>query len=401
VLALWVILHHLTGKGMMLEIWEQSLPAPLQCLMRGGYLAVQTFFILSGFVLARSYASTKWNPQSLIRFGMARFARIYPAYLLSLVVVSRFILETLANPTRTVGEKAGLLGDYAFVLLGWKGSLSVGWNTPAWSLSCEIFFYLCFPLLFLWLRKERLPRILAALSTSLVVPILLAHAGVPSVWKPIHHLSDFLAGIAAAGLYNVLGRALPALRRRGYLLYIPAVAIAVAFIVHPEVLHGSLADLNTVLRPLNVALLIGLAFGDGLLGRVFSAGPAEYLGKASYCMYILHVPILWWYSRYALHLLGPAPHGWSAIAFLLSVVLISIAAFELVESPANNLIRNWTAKLTSGKPASVQSNECPWSSLAPSHTTASKPHTEKSIACSEGLAPISRLQPVTSLSPES
>ena len=342
-LALWVILHHLRGKGMILEQWEQSLPHIPQSLLRGGYLAVQTFFILSGFVLARSYASTRWNRQSLTRFAMARFARIYPVYLLSLLVVSRFILETLSKPDRTVAQKAALLGDYGFILLGWTGSLNVGWNTPAWSLSCEAFFYLCFPLLFLWLRKGSLPRILTALGICMVVPILLNHAGVPAVWKPIHHLSDFLAGIAAAGLYETGWRKVPALRRRGYLLYSPAIVAAIAFIAHPEVLRGSLADLNTVLRPLNVALLIGLAFGDGFLARFLSMRPVEYLGKASYSMYILHVPVLWWFSRYALHLIGPAPHLWNGIAFLACVVAVSIAAFELVETPANDWIRNWTA----------------------------------------------------------
>ena len=141
----------------------------------------------------------------------------------------------------------------------------------------------------------------------MVVPIILAHAGVPAVWKPIHHLSDFLAGIAAAGLYETAWHKVPALRRRGYLLYVPAVAAAIAFIAHPEVLRGTLADLNTVLRPLNVALLIGLAFGDGFLARFLAMKPVEYLGKVSYSMYILHVPVLWWFSRYALHLIGPAP----------------------------------------------------------------------------------------------
>jgi peptidoglycan/LPS O-acetylase OafA/YrhL len=60
VLAIWVIVHHLTGKGMMLEPWVQSLPDGLQSLVRGGYLAVGTFFVLSGFVLARSYGEKEW-----------------------------------------------------------------------------------------------------------------------------------------------------------------------------------------------------------------------------------------------------------------------------------------------------------------------------------------------------
>ena len=46
---------------MMLEQWEQSLPVLAQSLIRHGYLAVQTFFILSGFVLAQSYSLTQWT----------------------------------------------------------------------------------------------------------------------------------------------------------------------------------------------------------------------------------------------------------------------------------------------------------------------------------------------------
>ncbi len=80
-LALWVIMHHLTGKNMLLEHWAQTLPSPLQSILRGGYLAVQSFFLLSGFVLAQSYASTRWNRKSLTKFAIARFARIYPVYL--------------------------------------------------------------------------------------------------------------------------------------------------------------------------------------------------------------------------------------------------------------------------------------------------------------------------------
>src|SRR5437763_10601355 len=57
-LALWVILHHLTGPGQALgTTLSGALPAPLFTLIRGGYQAVTTFFVLSGFVLTRSYWS--------------------------------------------------------------------------------------------------------------------------------------------------------------------------------------------------------------------------------------------------------------------------------------------------------------------------------------------------------
>src|SRR5436190_23851902 len=55
-LAIWVVFYHLTGPGQMLEPAALALPHPLYLLVRGGYLAVTTFFVLSGFVIARSYA---------------------------------------------------------------------------------------------------------------------------------------------------------------------------------------------------------------------------------------------------------------------------------------------------------------------------------------------------------
>src|SRR6185437_12702 len=94
-LAVWVILQHISNKGMMLEASSNSLPAPLSGFMHSGYLAVQTFFVLSGFVLTRTYAKTRWNGQSLGRFFTARFARIYPVYFASLVVMSPFIIESM------------------------------------------------------------------------------------------------------------------------------------------------------------------------------------------------------------------------------------------------------------------------------------------------------------------
>jgi peptidoglycan/LPS O-acetylase OafA/YrhL len=351
VLGLWVILHHLTGPRMLLDQWNQSLPQAAQSLVRGGYLAVQTFFLLSGFVLAQSYARTQWNRQSLAKFAVARFARIYPAYLLSLAMISWFALQFVLKPGRTPGQKISVLRDYALVLQGWTGSLGVGWNTPAWSLSCEFFFYLCFPLLFLWLGRAGLRRVLPTLAACLVAPILLARAGVPDVWKPVHHLADFVAGIAAARIYCAMVRSGIATQRRGFWLSAGALVAGAAFIANPHVLNGTVLSLNTVLRPLNVALLIGLATGGGLLVRMLSTSVAGYLGQASYSMYILHVPLLWWFSQYTTFRYGSAPPAWTGVVFIAAVIGFSIAAFEYVEAPANRWIRSWAAARMQSAPA--------------------------------------------------
>ena len=114
-------------------------------------------------------------------------------------------------------------------------------------------------------------------------------------------------------------------------------------------------NLNTVLRPVNVALLIGLATGGGFVVRLLSTGVAGYLGKASYSMYILHIPLLWWFRQYTIFRFGTAPPAWTGFVFIAGVIGVSIAAFEFVETPANRWIRDWTAsRLQHARPAAMR-----------------------------------------------
>src|SRR5262249_37314861 len=77
-LALWVILHHLTGPGQELEATALQLPHGLFSLIRGGYQAVTTFFVLSGFVLTRTYGPTHCNMPALSTYVPTRVAPISP-----------------------------------------------------------------------------------------------------------------------------------------------------------------------------------------------------------------------------------------------------------------------------------------------------------------------------------
>jgi peptidoglycan/LPS O-acetylase OafA/YrhL len=340
ILAIWVILHHLTGKGMMLEPWVESLPPGLASLVRGGYLAVGTFFVLSGFVLARSYGDREWNRGSLMHYGIARIARVYPGYLLSMLIVSPFIYRSLFAGGASLDRRGTLLADYGLVLQGWTGPLGVGWNTPAWSLSCELFFYLCFPALLMLFARPTWPRITVAAAISIVLPIALAGLHVPEWWKPFYHIADFLAGIVASYVFDALHDSSWTFERIGMWLYGLAGSAGALLVAFPGFLRGIL-NLNSALRPLNVALLIGLAIGGGLPARLLSTRLLKYLGQASYSMYILHVPLLWWYARYA------QKGTLAALIYIAGVIVISALAFELVEEPANRLIRRWAARPTS------------------------------------------------------
>ena len=320
VLALWVIVHHLTGRGQMLEPAALAMPGPVYAFLRGGYLAVTTFFVLSGFVLSRSYSSTEWSPRNLVRYGAGRIARVYPVYLLSLAVVAPFVIADRAAASTQILAAHGLL------LQGWLGPIAVNWNTPAWSLSCEIFFYFSFPLLAVLVLRAGCRGAVAAAVVACGLTRLLWAFGVPDEIKPVIHVSDFLMGVAAARLYDFLAPRF----RSGVLLYLPAAALSIALIACPGWLPPG-ADLNTALRPLNAALLIGLALGGGVAARALSTRIAIYLGQASYAMYILHVPMLWWYLRWT--------RDASASIFLTAVISVSALVYRFVEEPANRWLR--------------------------------------------------------------
>jgi peptidoglycan/LPS O-acetylase OafA/YrhL len=340
-LAIWVIVHHLTGPGAMLDSVVSGLPSPAQTFIRLAYVALGTFFVLSGFVLARSYRFTEWTGENLLRYTAARIARFYPVYLLSLLVIAPFMYRDLAGAPGLGGAagRAGLFFNYLFVLQGWD-KLPVSWNTPAWSLSCELFFYACFPLVILLVRGYSWPRVISTVALAFALPMGVRLMGTPQEWKPFLFFGDFLIGVALAGLYEKAALSRIRFIGRGQWVYVPAAALGVLMILsEPWVQSWALTDAG--LRVANAALVLGMAFGGGFIARALSTRAVVLEGKATYAIYILHVPLLWWYKRsYVYHALpGPA----AAVVFIAAVVILSTAVCVLIEEPANRAIREKAA----------------------------------------------------------
>jgi peptidoglycan/LPS O-acetylase OafA/YrhL len=141
---------------------------------------------------------------------------------------------------------------------GWTGRLACNWNTPAWSLSREMFFCPCFPLVIVRLGGADRGGARLCATVGAAQGRCAGHVEAP------HPPGRFSHG------------------RCG----------------------GTLA-LSDALRPLNALLLIGLALGGEWLAHVLAARVAVHLGQASYTMHILHIPLLWWHSRLRTCWLGP------------------------------------------------------------------------------------------------
>jgi peptidoglycan/LPS O-acetylase OafA/YrhL len=87
---------------------------------------------------------------------------------------------------------------------------------------------------------------------------------------------------------------------------------------------------------MNALLLLGLGLGGGWVARFLSTRPVVYLGKASYAMYILHVPILWWAVNW--------PSFAVRYLYVPFVVALACVLYGVFEEPANRLIRSMAGK---------------------------------------------------------
>ncbi len=355
--AIHVVLYHYGRDALAGAHW--SILAILNC----GPSAVSLFYVLSGIVLVYSctdeggLASSRWS------FWRARFARIYPTYLLALLLDGPFFLSAMlkAHDGLDVVRWGVPIGSLAVLLLhAWTPLSMFAWNTPGWSVSAEAFFYSLFPTLSARLRN-RSPRQLARrailfYALALVPPfvVLLAEltgshvlgVHVPAgpggldlhTWivrfagfSPIARLPEFLIGICV-GYWLTTSRPSMSSSSATWLEI-----VAVAGLMSAWVALGTSADSKIwldsgLLAPLFALLLIALAVGSGQCARLLSLRPFQVLGEASYAIYILQEPVLIWTAK--LPIIGTLPKAGFLPVYVVGLILTSIACQRFLAEPA-------------------------------------------------------------------
>ena len=104
-----------------------------------GFIGVSLFFVLSGFIFGYNYFGREVVPK---RFFRDRFARVYPVYALALLVALPAFLRSFGTANLPV-----YVLTRATLTQAWFPTIVLEWDTPAWSLAVEAFFYLLFPLI--------------------------------------------------------------------------------------------------------------------------------------------------------------------------------------------------------------------------------------------------------------
>lgn len=336
-MALWVVSHHLSGPGRMLDPVTTASPA-VHAIVGSAWVALTAFFAISGFVLTRRYTNTTWTRPVLARYAIARVGRVYPLYLVSLLILVPIINEALGRgDLGSLRSRAGIVLNYVLLLQGWQRPV-VEWNTPAWSLSCELFFYACFPLIMLLVRVGSWPRLFATTVLAFALPVILRLLTADPMPKALLYFGDFLVGVAAAGVYDRLYLRQMPLRRLGPWLTAPALIGGLALVLFRDAID-SFFVFDAGIRLTSAILVFGLACGGGLLVRTLSSPLMMAGGRASYAIYILHVPVLWWYQRSALH--AELPRVQAGFVYIAIVLTVSYVLSRWFEAPANDIVRAW------------------------------------------------------------
>jgi len=309
--------------------------------------------MLSGFVLAYNYAGkAREGRLDPVRFWKARLTRLYPIYLLSLVLGWETFLGERAAHTPLMFW----LGTFLTPLLlqGWIPEIATFGNTPAWTMSAEASYYVIFP----WIAAVRLPKSwtghlwrLGGLWILGMIPGVLYVAFNPdhlaqvdrfssAPWlqalkfTPLPHLPGFVFGVLLAGLDECVERT--GLLRVGLGL-LGFVGIYTVLVQGPKVPYGLVHD--GLLMPFFGCVILGLS-GINPLSKFFGFWPFVFVGESSYCLYLMHFN-LWnlLHESRVLPALGLDRFDpWISYAILVGLGLL---ALYLVEKPAQKALRKW------------------------------------------------------------
>lgn len=351
--AFAIVLHHVNGSFGVPQIAGVNLAA-----------GVSFFFVLSGFILTYVYPDLPSRAVTF-QFLIARIARVWPAYIVGMVV-ALFInpeqrsLMTMNLPTHLL---TNILMIQTWVPLNWY---NFSFDGPEWSISTEFAFYLLFPFLLINLRRTWWIKLILSflLILALVETCVILHAqpsksqfdGITTYaifyLHPIVRVFEFIVGMCAAVVWTKVKPFLKMPVLLGTLVEIGAL-LSVAFYTpvagilyqYVSFLHSEPATVwynyqGALILPFALVIFV-MASELGWIGRALSISPLVILGEISYSIYILHVPIA---SAIAFNAPQGTPEWIKGVLFFSIVFTSAYLVWKWVELPARAALRRMPAR---------------------------------------------------------
>jgi peptidoglycan/LPS O-acetylase OafA/YrhL len=309
--------------------------------LQGGFIGVDLFFVLSGFLIT-ALLLEEWQTTGTLSLGAfyaRRALRLIPALVVLLGALAVFsdLREDRAASTAMRQSALMTLFYSANWFLAYRSYPRMELSAT-WSLSVEEQFYLVWPVVLLLMLRLRASRrmmagvVIAALAGSAATRILLHHHGATPdriFFGTDAHADGLLAGALTGMLFSwgtvprspAAGRALDL----AAFLSLGAMGVLVAggWQADPAMIRYGYLGLN-----LGAAALIASLVSSPALRRVFEFGPLVWIGRISYGVYLWHIAVFWVLAK-----TGWIQGSFSWPAAILLTVAIASASFYCLERP--------------------------------------------------------------------
>lgn len=318
--ALLVVLYHLPKWNPILDIK----------IINNGYLMVELFFVISGFVIFSAYSNkiSSWN--DLIKFQFLRFARLYPVHLTFLLIflsieILRYIVtiqyghQTLRVAPFSTNSFQALI-EQAFLLQSViPNGNATTFNAPAWSLSVEFYTYLIFALIVLFSKHNKIRIMFVLVCASMSLLILKSTFGMENL---LRCLAGFFLGCLTANFVAQTKIIIPKYLSSTIFL------LLVIFLITKNP-----AEFDFLVFFLTAALIVSLLNPMGMMSKLLKNKVLLWLGEISYSLYMSHVLVIWLVSQILMRVLKrPAANEAGAVSLsifetIISVLLVIVLVF--------------------------------------------------------------------------
>ena len=312
--------------------------------LEGGYLGVDLFFVLSGFLITTLLLEEREGYRSISfgRFYLRRALRLFPAlwvFLVACVVIYAALGSGVRGQLKAILLGATYTTNFGVITGHWDGRFG-----HLWSLAVEEQFYLVWPLvLVLVLRSKRVSLrgfglVVAGVATLEMVLRLAAtpdHLALRIDSASVTRFDSILLGCATALLFASPAGA--TLRRVAWSPIVAAVALAAC-----GWLAASASGSLTIYHGLTYAFSFAFAFvlvavvrhedspaWTGWLRRPLTLAPVVFLGRISYAVYLWHLEVKVWCDQKELP--GRIGSGWTHVVEIAATLAIATASYYLVE----------------------------------------------------------------------